>query len=158
MSATSHKPARRLKTALSRLDEVDYINAGGCGVSALAIYRWCKANNIQIEDRPFVFLWSSHDERDAERNDILLNEGKLNDVEVPAHVAVRLHDTEFDSEGDNAGESWSIHQTYLLNEAELLIVINESSGWNSLFRRRVHVPEIEQALGVDLSDVILTNR
>ena len=157
MFATYRKPARRLSTALNRLNKIETISMGGCGISALAIYRWCKANNIQIKDRPFVFLWSGYYKQDAERNDTLLSEGRISDVEVPSHVVIRLYGTEFDSEGDNAGTSWNIHQTYLLNETELLTIINESNGWNAMFDREELVPEIEQALGVDLSDVNLTN-
>lgn len=147
----------RIQSVLECLDSIPFINHGGCGISALAFYRWCKKNGVRVCDRPFVFLWDRHDEWEARHNDELLQNGELDRVEVPSHIVIRLDDGLYDSTGiTNYVETgyWPNQQEYDLNEEELLVIINRPSDWNPTFRRSKHIEKIEFGLDVDLSDVI----
>jgi len=146
-----------LKSTLKFLNCVPAINTGGCGISALAIYRWCRANDICVSDRPFTFVWRNGNEWESSNNDELLENGELDLVEVPNHIVIELYKGLYDSNGqqnDNC-HPFIVHQEYKLNEKELLAVINRpNGGWNSSFRRARQIPEIENKLNIDLSDVL----
>jgi len=151
---TKHeRQSKQLSEILDCLNGIWSINYGGCGISALAIYRWSKQNE-SVSDRPFVFLWRENDEWEAENNDESLENGDLDSVEVPCHIAIELYAGLYDSEGlrDDDCYPFVIRQSYKLNESELLHVIN-SDGWNSSFNRANFIPQIEHDLGIDLSDV-----
>lgn len=145
---------KKLTTVLRRLNKIDAINIGGCGISALAIYRWCKKNDIKVDDRPFIFLWRDGYEWESTHNEECLENGELKSVEVPAHVIIELGNGIYDSKGEAGNDlSFPIQQGYQLNEDELLVIINNIDKWNSFFRRSRAIPTIEQALGINLSDV-----
>ena len=148
-----NKHIQTLESILECLNNIPYINCGGCGISALAIYRWCKASGIEISDRPFVFLWRDGDEWEVSNNDSLLFEGEIDRVEAPCHIVIELHNEYYDSEGQGYEQDF-IKQEYHLNEQELLNVINRTGEWNSMFRRAKNIGKIEFALGIDLSDVV----
>lgn len=149
-------PKPSLQSILASLDSIPYLNWGGCGVAALAIYRWCKKNGVEVSDRPFVFLWREDDEWEVQHNDELLENGELDRVEAPAHVAIELFDGLYDSEGCECSDLLRLlplYQEYKLNEAELLAVVNNIGEWNSTFSRSKNIGKIELALSIDLSDV-----
>ncbi len=142
-------PQTKLNNVLECLDSIPNINRGGCGISALAVYRWCIKNGIEISDRPFVVLCD--DEWDAIHcNDYLEN----NDLDNAwfSHLAIEIDGELYDSEGAIDGDLW-LRCPYQLSEDELLYAMNEVSGWNSDFRRERNVPIIELGLDIDLSDV-----
>lgn len=153
MSTQQDKPTK-LQDALEYLDSIWSINCGGCGISALAIYRWCKAHDIEVSERPFVFL--NDDEWENERNEERLTSGNLDAIIIPNHIAIELDGTLHDSTGelDWYPDDWSALD-YHLNEAELLAAINTSQprAWNSDFNREKHIPKIVAQLEIDLSDV-----
>lgn len=145
----------KFQSVLECLNSIPYLNSGGCGISALAIYRWCKANNVSVSDRPFVFLWREYDGDVAQENDARLFNGEIDRVEAPSHVAIELADGLYDSAGRESSvlfEYCTCAQSYKLDEDELLNVINRTEEWNPTFRRS-NVRKIEYALGIDLSDV-----
>lgn len=144
-------------TVLAYLDSIPAINKGGCGISALAIYRWCKANGVPVSDRPFVILCRSKE--GAERNDTALNRGDLDAITIP-HVVIEVNGTLWDSTGSES-QSQGLFQEipyrtpYHLSEHELLETLNEQyDRWNETFRRKSSIPKIERRLQVDLSDVV----
>ena len=69
-----------LESVLDVLNNIPAINQGGCGISALAIYRWCKKNGVSVSDNPFVVLCEDEWElisRLPYRQDYQLNEDEL---------------------------------------------------------------------------------
>jgi hypothetical protein len=151
---TEPKHTQTLESILNCLDSIPKINSGGCGISALAIYRGCKKNGIEISDRPFIFLWRAGDEWEAQTNDAMLSEGKIDLVEVPSHIMIEVHDGNYDSTGlQDDVYPYTVRQEYKLSEAELLNVVNRVDGWNDSFKRARHIGKIELGLGVDLSDI-----
>ena len=150
------KHVASLGSILDTLNSIPRINSGGCGIAALAIYRWCKANNVPVSDRPFIFLWRDDDEWEARNNDQHLFNGEIDNVEAPSHVAIELADGLYDTEGLEGSRLFqrcTCKQEYKLNEYELLNVINRTEEWNFTFNRSRNIPIIEIALGIDLSDV-----
>jgi hypothetical protein len=139
-----------LSEVLGFLNSIPNINKGGCGVSALALYRWSKQRE-SVSKRPFVFLYREDDALDADKNDSYFFNGDLDSAFVPAHIAVELFDGTYDSSGPDVLE-WGLQQEYKLNESELIQILNKD-GWNEWFRREKYIPVIEQELGIDLSDV-----
>lgn len=140
--------------ALHCLNSIPYINRGGCGISALAIYRWCKKNGIEVSDRPFVVVCA--DEWELEHNNSACEAGDVNEIWIP-HVTIEIDGELYDSEGldgDMLTEYRPYRQDYQLNEEELLTIINQPN-WNSTFNRRKYRDIIAYGLGIDLSDVSL---
>lgn len=151
------RPTPSLANVLEFLDSIWSINSGGCGVSALAIYRWSKQHE-SVSDRPFHLFW--HDDcvskHTVEQNDEALANGDLDSLQVPCHLVIELFNGFYDSTGKlDESDLPELHQEYRLNESELLALINDHYGdWNSSFHRAKLIPQIEQDLGIDLSDVV----
>lgn len=142
-----------LESVLGILNDVPAINQGGCGISALAIYRWCKKNGVSVSDNPFVVL--CEDEWELEHNNSACESGEVNEITIP-HIVIEIGGELTDSEGIE-GELISrlpYRQDYQLNEDELLELVNTNS-WNSWFNRRQWKDYIAQELSIDLSDVVL---
>lgn len=152
------KRAPDLQSALACLNSIPYINQGGCGLSALAIYRWCKKNGIEVSDRPFVVL--CEDEYELSHNNSALENGNVEDIWIP-HVTVELDGELWDSTGNeddheqgSCFEWLNLRTDYKLNEEELVTILNIDS-WNDSFNRRKYRDIIALGLDVDLSDVDL---
>ena len=142
-----------LESVLDVLNNIPAINQGGCGISALAIYRWCKKNGVSVNDNPFVVL--CEDEWELEHNNNACANGEVNDIQIP-HIVIEIGGELTDSEGIE-GELISrlpYRQDYQLNEDELLSLVN-TNAWNSWFNRRQWKDYIAQELNIDLSDVVL---
>lgn len=146
-------PKVKLHNALACLDSIPYINDGGCAVSALAIYRWCKDNGIEVNDRPFVILYD--DEWDANRGDEIIEAGDFASLPSP-HIVIEIDGELYDSTGcaNHWLQALPVRATNQLNEDELLQAINYKTFWNDLFDREYSIPKIEFGLSVDLSDVV----
>jgi hypothetical protein len=150
------KKSPDLNSILECLDSIPNINRGGCGISALSIYRWCKANDIPVSDRPFVILNEDIEELIANENALANND--IDQVGIP-HVVIEIGGALWDSTGSdrkhNQNGLWKelpYRTEHKLSADELLYIIN-SPGWNGWFSRERSIPIIEYGLDVDLSDV-----
>ncbi len=129
------------------LETIPSINRGGCGISALAIFRWLKLNN-ENDDTKFVFLYN-------QKSDYLNNKkvlkGQDGNPSVPGHCCL-LYDGKFiDSAGkyDISNYSW----LQIIDEEEFITKsLNEQDSWNHSFDRE-YIKQIEAKLKIDLSDV-----
>lgn len=148
------KTREQLYAALAKIQAVPNINRGGCGIAALALYRWARARGIWTDSRGFVFLWEEGDEWEADRNDQRLLDGQISQAVAPNHVVLRLYDGLYDSDGPyDVEQAGDIPQLYELDEAELVCVLNNTGAlWNDEFDRE-DITLIETALGVSLADV-----
>lgn len=136
------------------LANVPFIHAGGCGISALAMIRWCEKNRVP---RPnIVYLYHSYDEIEFENNRGTMM-GEDEKYSPPAHVC--LYDTErgyFDAKRTVDVGDWNIVQHIdIINDVEFLEkTIMEpypgSSVWNSCFDKLTECPIIEETLGIEL--------
>jgi len=129
---------------LKYLRSIPYIHAGGCGISALAIYKWLKKNNKLKRTKPvFIYVFS---------DDFKHNLKKFNnreDLEAPSHCVLLHDDAYIDADGDAyVGEDK--HLIYLNNINQLIRAINNRETWNWDFDRDKYIPEIEKKLGIKL--------
>ena len=128
------------------LNSIPNINAGGCGISALSIYRWLKKNN-KLDDTKFIYLYR---EKYRYLNNSSILKKKNGKPQAPSHIAL-LYDGQFI---DSSGE---IKLTYgwvqIIDEEEFLKeTLNNLNDWNNMFDRN-NIPKIEGYLGIDLSDI-----
>jgi len=138
-----------LESVLEFLDSIPYINSGGCGISALAIYRWHITRGSFIGDRPFVIL--PEDEWDLQNNSRVLTSREFKRLSL-SHIGIEIDNEVCDSTGEVDRDYFIFEQPERLNETELLECLNNNS-WNSFFNRERAIPIIETELNIDLSDI-----
>ena len=141
------KTLKDVRKFLSSIPRIDY---GGCGIAALAMYRWLKKNNKLTPDVKIVFLFSCHSYLyDNNRRYAETKEGMPS---ACSHVGLRItpHQT-IDSEGylKLCDYQYNIETT---DEDFLLLAINNTIDWNITFDRS-NVKIIAKTLDVDMSDV-----
>ena len=137
------------------LNNIYGINQGGCGIAALAIYRWLRDNNQLVGDESFTFLYVSYDNCFQENSALLQNKSFFspgrNKLSSCSHVML-FHNGEHH---DSCGTTVSFHYVNRhekLTENLLLESLNFGE-WNNQFERDDNVPKISRKLKVDLSDV-----
>ena len=137
------------------LNGIDDINFGGCGVAALALYRWCKAHGLKPDG--FAWLYKDYEADDLVSNENAIQSQELDNLYVPCHVALQLDGLLYDSATSEASNTCRTSLTQPgISESVLLHLLNDSRGWNSYFDRKTQVPIIAKTLDIDLSDVTLT--
>lgn len=136
------------------LNDIDDINAGGCGISALSIYRWLKNNNKLVGDESFTYLYNNKDYFYLENSRVLRTKftirrkRKLNSC---SHIMLFHNGKNIDSKGEYIPSRYT-ERHIGITEKQLIESIN-FGGWNCSFERDYNVPNIEVGLQVDLSDV-----
>jgi len=147
---------KTFKKVREALDSIDNINYGGCGISALSMYRWLKDNNKLSGDESFTFLYAGWDYTFTE-NEAILNTNSNNcgnKLKAASHIMLFHKGKLYDSEGKTV-QSKYINKHEKISVETLLETINYSH-WNSSFDREESIPLIEEQLGIDLSDIELT--
>ena len=132
------------------LDSIPDINFGGCGIAALAMYRWLKANGELTPETKFVYYHSSKYHLDRNR---AASNGDYKKAMSCNHVALYHEGRKWDSEGIVIRKE---DLMLLIDDEETVIhsLNNNISEWNWSFDRDM-VPDIAENLGIDLSDVKL---
>ena len=144
----------KLQPVLEYLNSIPDINAGGCGLSALAIYRWCRKNGIEVGDRPFVII--SNDLWDVQHNNELIDDEMIDRLEYP-HIVTEIDGKLWDSTGNDDEDnddnfSYWPFRCEPIGEDDIIELLNNAS-WNPDFKRNKYLPLIESHLDIDLSDV-----
>lgn len=131
---------RSFRDARKYLASIPSINSGGCGVAALAMRRFLKKASVSSD-----LFYETHREADEE----LL---ESNTPLAPPHVVIRVHGVIQDSSRIRS-DSGGIIARHIFEVSEDYLVLSIKEGrWNCRFDR-TYVPEIEEKLGVDLSDI-----
>ena len=68
------------------LNEIDYINSGGCGISAYSMYLWLKKNNLINSSFRFVLCYKGYSEDIYVNNSNVLRNNKGKAI-APNHMA-----------------------------------------------------------------------
>jgi hypothetical protein len=131
------------------LNNIDNINCGGCGISALAMYRWLKKHGLTTEQTAFYFLENDEDNHNNNKQYFSNKEIKL---KASCHVVLYHNDQTIDSGGFKSISNYS-YQLLEKSEEFLIKMINSVSTWNYAFKRKDHIKNIAKTLGIDLSDV-----
>jgi len=143
---------KTLETVQNILDSIDCINYGGCGISALAMFRWLQKNDKLSGDESFTYLYTGWDYTFGE-NECILKENSKNKLKAASHIMLFHNGNLIDSEGSVVQEKYvSRHERISVDT--LLDTIN-FSHWNSMFDREDSIPIIERRLEIELSDVII---
>jgi hypothetical protein len=132
------------------LHNITAINAGGCGLSALVMYRWLKKYDKLPEGTMILFL--DNDYYNHENNKECLS-NKQGTLKAPSHIVISLKEQYIDC----ANVQYNVRQrySYILEVAEDYLVncLNNIDTWNCMFDRNKAMKEIESELHIDLSDV-----
>ena len=128
------------------LDNIPYINNGGCGLASLVMYRYLRDEGHELK---IVFANKSYNYENAMTN-IKFDIGEASNAQSAAHVFL-FHQNKFidcTTEIDITGYRYF----EFVDERKLLNAIN-NGGWNTSFDIKQYLPIIEYGLGIDLSDV-----
>jgi len=140
-----------LNQVLEFLNEIPCINQGGCGISALAVYRWLKKNNSLSDDFAIIYLhyW---DNNDMELNNNFIS-GESKVATSCSHAIFRYNGKLYDSNGIHRGVDVSTtnHVVITVKDIERFMRASLSvSNWNTCFSREQAIPLINKKLQVDL--------
>jgi len=139
------------------LDKVPMINCGGCGISALAMYRWLK-KNFPEQASKVIFHFFHRDRESFENNESLIKNNAYNEnnILIPAHIGFQIKNlTKIIDSEKVVKKSRYGYQLDFDSEHILMYAINKLCGWNDMFNREQSVPVIAKELGIDLSDVLI---
>ena len=132
------------------LSNIDYINSGGCGLSALVMYRWLKKYDKLTEDIKIIFL--DNDEYNYKNNKECMT-NKQGTLKAPSHIVMLVDSFHIDC----AGVQYNVAQRYdyilEVEEDYLVNSLNNLSTWNNMFDRNEAISVIENDLHIDLSDI-----
>jgi hypothetical protein len=133
------------------LSNIDSINCGGCGLSALVMYRWLKKYDKLTEDIKILFL--DNDEYNYKNNKECMS-NKQGTLKAPSHI-VMLYDS---FHIDCSGVQYNVAQRYdyilEVEEDYLVNSLNNIPTWNVAFDRDEAISVIENNLHIDLSDIM----
>lgn len=133
---------------LKSIDNIDY---GGCGVSALSMYRWLKKNNKLRGDEKFVFLYSPDSKPLFTMNQKFLK-GKSSEMFPASHIGLLVDGNIIDA-GGVLYLGWYNKKHVISDEDVLVKSLRNYGQWNYCFKRNKNIPKISKTLEIDLDDV-----
>ena len=137
------------------LNSIPSINSGGCGVAALAMYRWIEKN--MLEYKVDVIFHMFHREKNQYKNNkkLIKTNQYCNDLVAPSHIGIQIKNVTPVLDSEKTLDKHSYVFVIKTNSEDVLInALNNVDTWNPMFNRKKRVPLIEKRLGIDLSDVI----
>ena len=146
---------------LRYLNSIENINCGGCGVVALAVYRWLEKHN-KLKDAKIVFLYDYTARRLYDVNYQILNNLSNGIPEGAPHIILERLNKYFDSDGylKKRCINYKYSSKLIVNAEFLLKALNSNArlgSWNKAFNRKKQIPKIAKKLKIDLSDVAIFN-
>lgn len=137
----------------SFLSSIYSIHGGGCGVSALAMYKWLKKNDQLNYDFKFVICYDPDvDDDDRYLNNMKVLRTKEGNAMATSHLGIINGGYPMDSWGQIHLTRYGLIQ-FVNVEWFMINMINNKGSWNPSFDRKTNIPRIEQALGIDLSEI-----
>jgi len=133
-----------LTEKLNEINEIDYVNCGGCAIVAYGLQKYIKDNHPNMNPQ-IMYLFNRYDNECYENV-------KNNRNDSSCHVVVKVGDTYIDSEGvhvpSELKHTWSIINELQVPREFALLSINEAI-WNPAFDRKEGIPKIKEILGLD---------
>lgn len=154
LSFKNNKPIEDFEKVREYLSKIPAISQGGCGISAVAMFRWLVSNNFDENDINFVMGYKSLAE--FADNSIAF----CGDEDLPyacSHIGILIQYNNRDTIID-CKERWFFSnyiQSQVVNENAMVSSINQIGQWNGCFDREKYVPKIEKKLKIDLKDIKL---
>jgi hypothetical protein len=134
------------------LGAIPRINQGGCGVAALAMYKWlAKENEI---DHHFKFVLCYDHETDAYINNIgVLRNGEGQAVAC-RHIGIYYDGKYLDCNNEIMLSHYDTIQFVRLEDTWFIqSALNNIVSWNNLFERKRWLSQIERDLGISLMEI-----
>lgn len=135
-----------ISKAIKFLNNISHINSGGCGVAALAMYRFLKKNGLLSKDFKVIFLYSKCYK-------FLYDANTKGGCYGANHIVFKFNGRLYDSEGLFEIEYTDYVYKHPVSIKKLLIALN-SDSWNSSFNRSREIPKIERKLKISLCDIL----
>lgn len=156
---------RQINPIRKILDDIPYINEGGCGVAALAMYRWLEKKEL-LDNPKFIYGYKYTGHAGYINNSLILKDNVLPEkcacLDYPypqsaSHVALENAGLIFCTEKYyDSYEDLYKYYNVIDNVDYVVQTLNDGIlTWNSYFNRSKYIPEIENKLGISLSDIIL---
>jgi len=141
------------------LNNIEFINEGGCGIAMLAMYRWLKKNKQLNKSTCFYYLYSSWSENRYLNNKEVLKT-KNGKPDCCTHAMLYHNDLFIDSLGNYNFSIVSNDYNWLQKITDEKFIIDSINNynyntWNSDFERKKNIKIIEKGLNIDLSDICL---
>ena len=135
----------------SKLNEIPFINAGGCAIASLVMYRWLKKENKLTGNEKFIYLYR------YETGEYFQNQKALEDYSIiptsASHICLYYGGIYIDSEGSIFPDNWQYSME--IEPGDFIIrSINNVDDWNSCFKRSNILPLIEE-LEIEFDDVLI---
>lgn len=143
---------KTIEDVLEFLNTIEYINEGGCGFSAYAIYLWLKKENKLPEDFEIVYLyWNKQDYKYNQR----FISGEESTATSCTHACIYMNKKYFDSEGSVDIDD-TFYRAIMSITPSIIDIFMQSSLedeyiWNPRFDREYYVPIIEEKLGINFN-------
>ena len=140
------KSIETFKDVRDYLNILPYINSGGCGVAALAMYEWLKKNkNITST---IVYLYRGSLSSTYNNNNEILNNNKdIKYVDSCSHACIVYKNKYIDCQ--KIVNTSNYKNRHYIRDIDFVKASIKADQWNNMFDRR-HVPDIEKTLGIEL--------
>jgi hypothetical protein len=140
----------RLDDVLDTLSNITFINQGGCGISALSIYRWLGKNELLKGDEHFVYFYTTDDNTYETNEKYLKNDSDY--ISSASHIGIYIDGNVYDCNGLIKSNRYTKKHTNI-KEDVLIKSINNIECWNDMFYREKNIPYIEKKLKISLNDI-----
>jgi hypothetical protein len=131
------------------LRDLPFVNQGGCGLSALAMYRWLKKHGMAGRKTCFYLL---NDTASLHRNNKKYLSNKGGQPCACGHAVLHYKGRYYDCHGEYDIKKYKYRLK--IDERFMVEALNNLSSWNSDFPRDLLQPRIEKKLGISLADVV----
>lgn len=134
------------------LSDIPSINQGGCGVAALAMYKWLVKKDKIDYTFSFVLCYNYQTEEYVNNSHVLRT--RKGDAVACHHVVIYYEQQFLDCNGKMEPSIYDTLQFVKYDDAWFMQnAINNKSSWNSMFDRKTWVPEIEEMLDISLKEI-----
>ena len=147
--ATNFKSFKSLR---EYLNDVPFINCGGCGYSAFFIYEFLKSKDKKPE---IAFIYDGGNDN-FDTNEAILKKHENLKPSSCAHAVVKVGEFAYDSSGihkwQDTLDQWSEGNDlyHIVTEDFLLKALANRIKWNDMFDRDQEVPVMEKKIGLNL--------
>ena len=134
---------RTLQETREFLSSIPYINSGGCGIAALAMFLASQNKNTQV-----IYMYKNHSESSYKNNKKVLETGKGN-AESAGHIAIIFEDgLIIDCDKEILIENYDYSHT----TTDINFILNSirNGVWNSTFDRDKYLPSIEEFIDFEI--------
>lgn len=134
---------RTLQETREFLSSIPYINNGGCGIAALAMFLSSREENTQV-----IYMYKNYSESSYKNNKKVLETGEGN-AESAEHVAIIFEDGRIiDCNKETLIENYDYSHT----TTDINFILNSirNGFWNLQFNRKKYLPSIEKFIDFEI--------